>query len=141
MAARTPTFNLSRTFAYLARAGPGERLDTRQKGFWASLADRDLDGYLVGQVAMRRNTAWERHRDGDELLVMLTGALDVVLDHDDAAEQVIELCAGRSLLVPATVWHRQLVRTPGDLLFITPGPGTDRRGVREHAAARQSPHS
>jgi len=32
-------------------------------------------------------------------------------------------------LVPRDAWHRFIVRTPGDGLFITPGSGTQHRLV------------
>jgi mannose-6-phosphate isomerase-like protein (cupin superfamily) len=63
------------------------------------------------------------------------GALGIVLDVNNQ-DTVIELAAGQAFLVPRETWHRQLVREPGDLLFITPGPNTAHRGVREHAALR-----
>ena len=41
-------------------------------------------------------------------------------------------------VVPRGVWHRLLVREPGDLLFATPGPSTEQRSVREHKALQES---
>ena len=132
-----PTFNPARIFLHLDANGKAHRLDTSQKGFWSSLGERELDGRLVGLVRMSRNTAWEMHPDGDEVLFLLSGQIDVVLDHGQE-EEVITLAAGRMCVVPRNVWHRQLVREAGDLLFATPGPSTEHRGVREHKARRDS---
>jgi hypothetical protein len=41
-----------------------------------------------------------------------------------------ELTAGQTFVVPRGVWHRGIVRQPGELMFITPGAGTDHRPVR-----------
>jgi mannose-6-phosphate isomerase-like protein (cupin superfamily) len=77
------------------------------------------------------------HPDGDEMLFLLSGSIDVVLDHGQE-EEVITLTEGRMCIVPRNVWHRQLVRETGDLLFATPGPSTEHRGVRAHKALRDS---
>jgi mannose-6-phosphate isomerase-like protein (cupin superfamily) len=131
----SPTFNPSRTFLYVARNGAAERLNTSEKGFWRTLADRQLDGLLVGVARLTRNTQWEMHPDGDELLFLLRGALEVVLDHADA-EETFPLAEGRMAIVPQGVWHRQLVKQPLELLFATPGPSTQRCSVREYRALR-----
>lgn len=132
-----PTFNPARIFLHLDTEGEAHRLDTSQKGFWSTLGERELDGRLVGLVRMSRNTAWEMHPDGDEMLFLLSGSMDVVLDRRHE-EEVIKLTAGRMCVVPRDVWHRQLVTEPGDLLFATPGPSTEHRGVREYKALRES---
>ncbi len=65
------------------------------------------------------------HPAGDELLVLLSGAIDVVLE-TDAGNRVVELTEGTSCLVPRGTWHRQ-IRTPGRELAITYGKGTQHR--------------
>jgi mannose-6-phosphate isomerase-like protein (cupin superfamily) len=71
---------------------------------------------------------WEMHPGGEELLYLLTGAIDVVLDEPDG-EQAFGLRAGRACLVPRGVWHRLILRQTSDLLFITPAMGTRHRAV------------
>ena len=71
---------------------------------------------------------WEIHPDGDEVLYLLTGAIDVVLDGPDG-ERAFGLRGGRACLVPRAVWHRLVLRQPSDLLFITPAHGTRHRPV------------
>jgi mannose-6-phosphate isomerase-like protein (cupin superfamily) len=71
---------------------------------------------------------WEMHPAGDEILYMLSGALDVVLEQPDG-EQVIALRAGTACVVPRGVWHRTVVRVPGDMLAITYGKGTQHRPI------------
>ena len=50
---------------------------------------------------------------------MMSGAVDVVLE-EPAGRRVIELRAGRACIVPRGVWHRLVLKEPGDLLFVTP---------------------
>jgi mannose-6-phosphate isomerase-like protein (cupin superfamily) len=69
---------------------------------------------------------WEVHPGGDELLYLLAGAIDVVLDEPDG-ERTVRLGSGRACLVPRGVWHRLILRQPSDLLFVTPTRGTRHR--------------
>jgi mannose-6-phosphate isomerase-like protein (cupin superfamily) len=71
---------------------------------------------------------WEVHPAGDELLYLLTGAIDAVLD-EPGGEREVNLRGGQALLVPQGVWHRLILRQPSDLLFITPVSGTLHRPV------------
>jgi oxalate decarboxylase/phosphoglucose isomerase-like protein (cupin superfamily) len=66
------------------------------------------------------------HPAGDEVVCLLTGAVDVVLDEPDG-ERVVELRAGQTCIVPRGVWHRAIVQEPGDTLHITRGEGTEHR--------------
>ena len=79
----------------------------------------------VIHMSIDSNT-WELHPAGDDLLYVLSGAIDVVLQ-EEGGERVVELRAGAACIVPRGTWHRQKVRTPGDMLFITPGEKTQHR--------------
>ncbi len=69
---------------------------------------------------------WEMHPAGDEVLVLLEGHVDMLLD-DGGSQRTAEMQAGTTLIVPAGVWHRALVRAPGRLLALTYGAGTQHR--------------
>ncbi len=71
---------------------------------------------------------WEMHPAGDELLYLLTGAIDALLD-EPGGERLVSLRGGQALLVPQGVWHRLLLLEPSDLLFITPASGTRHRSA------------
>jgi quercetin dioxygenase-like cupin family protein len=71
---------------------------------------------------------WELHPSGDELLVALSGEFEVLLQ-DGSNDTSATLSAGQVFLVPFGVWHRVRVKTPGEILFITPGKGTQHRPV------------
>jgi mannose-6-phosphate isomerase-like protein (cupin superfamily) len=72
-------------------------------------------------------TSWERHPAGEELVVLLSGRIDVIQDLD-GGERLIELGPGEALINPTGVWHTSNVHEPGEALFITPGMGTEHRG-------------
>lgn len=72
---------------------------------------------------------WERHTDGDEILCLVEGRLQVWLEDATGLQRQLELVAGDGLRVPCGTWHRMQVREPGRLVFVTPGSGNERRGV------------
>ena len=72
------------------------------------------------------------HPDGDELLFVLSGRIDVILEDGGdrehvGAERVEEVHAGQAIVVPKGVWHRVDVREPSRMVHITPGPGDGHR--------------
>jgi mannose-6-phosphate isomerase-like protein (cupin superfamily) len=71
-------------------------------------------------------TNWEMHPAGDEVLVMVQGAVTFRFE-EAAGTREIELTAGRVLIVPRGVWHTAKVHTPTRLLAITAGQGTQHR--------------
>lgn len=83
-------------------------------------------GVYCGGLRMHADTDWEMHPDGDETLTLLSGRIDVVLDHGSHHE-TIELKPGVSAVVPAKIWHRQVVHIASELLFMTPGDTTQHR--------------
>ena len=124
-------FNLSDVFIHLgvgATATPlpdftwsPEYLAGYQERF---AADGD-EGRLVCVMAQDATwDSWERHPGGEEVVVLLSGRVDLVQELDDA-EHVVELRPGQAVINPAGVWHTARVHEPGVALFITPGKGTE----------------
>jgi quercetin dioxygenase-like cupin family protein len=64
-------------------------------------------------------TPWERHPDGDELLHVIEGAVDVTVLTDEGPRQV-GLDAGSVFVCPKGLWHRQLPRPSVTMLYGTP---------------------
>jgi mannose-6-phosphate isomerase-like protein (cupin superfamily) len=60
------------------------------------------------------------HPDGDELLYLVEGAVDVILDTKDG-ERCVSLEPKQAFVVPRGVWHRVEVKQPSCLLHFTPG--------------------
>jgi mannose-6-phosphate isomerase-like protein (cupin superfamily) len=99
--------------------------------FWSAIDKRtDLDdGRLMGKTRQRKDwDHWERHPAGDEILVLLSGELELVL-LTARGERHTRLKAGQAFVVPKGSWHRGIVHKPGELMFITPGAGTEHRPV------------
>ncbi len=71
-------------------------------------------------------TSWERHPSGDEVVVVLSGRVEVIQELSDR-ENRVELGPGQAVINPRGVWHTADVREPGLGLFITPGLGTHHR--------------
>ncbi|MCA8916687.1 MAG: cupin domain-containing protein [Planctomycetes bacterium] len=69
---------------------------------------------------------WENHPAGDEVLVVLEGAMTLILE-EGSEERLIELTAGKTAIVPRGVWHTAKVAMPTTLLAITPGQGSGHR--------------
>ncbi|HSO95162.1 MAG TPA: cupin domain-containing protein [Acidimicrobiia bacterium] len=126
-------FDLSRTFVHLGlgvRAVPVPDFEWSPEflaRYERSFADDGDEGRLVSVV---RQTAtwdtWERHPAGEELVVLLSGRVDLIQDLDGES-RVVELVPGTAIVNPRNVWHTAAVHEPGDALFITPGRGTEHR--------------
>jgi mannose-6-phosphate isomerase-like protein (cupin superfamily) len=105
---------------------------TRVEGgpaFWAGIETRDdLADKRLMLVSHQDGAGlhWEMHPAGDEILFLVSGALDVVMEID-GGERQIPLQAGATAIVPAGIWHTLDVHVAGDLLSITRGAGTQVR--------------
>lgn len=133
------SFDLSGTYVHLEDGGVALPVEVTET-FWQELMTGEArsdgvariaagDGWLVTANRFERDTPmWEMHPEGDELLLMLSGALDVVFDGADG-ERAVELRAGSACRVPRGTWHRLVVREPGLMLGVTRGKGTQHRPV------------
>lgn len=123
------------TFIYLEREGGARALDVDAE-FWSRLSsDASLTrGRLLGltETGSSGSSHWECHPKGDELLLLLGGSLDVVLV-DDAGERTVSLRDHQAMVVPKGVWHRQVYRRAGTLLFVTAGDDTEHRPYTPNA--------
>jgi mannose-6-phosphate isomerase-like protein (cupin superfamily) len=92
--------------------------------------DRNFDGfrgrYLVAQYSFDGDwPTWEIHPKGDEVVVLLSGAADLVLD-EGGKHRVVKLAKpGEFVVVPKATWHTARIATPTTMLFVTPGEGTE----------------
>jgi mannose-6-phosphate isomerase-like protein (cupin superfamily) len=125
---------------YLHLNGSGDALSVAlTPTFWQELASGEHrspgvariageDGWLVARFPVRDGIShWEMHPRGDEILVMLEGAIDVVLEQSDGTTRTVPLETGAACLVPRATWHRLLPRAPGHLLAVTYGKATQHR--------------
>jgi quercetin dioxygenase-like cupin family protein len=126
-------FDLSHTFVHLGSGSTATPLPdfswSREcvEAYRSRFAEDGPDGRLVCVVAQDATwDGWERHPGGEEVVVLLTGRVDLVQEIE-GAEHVVELHPGEALINPAGVWHTARVHEPGMGLFITPGDGTEFR--------------
>ena len=72
-------------------------------------------------------TTWEVHPKGDEFVVLLDGDVEMMLA-TESGEKAIHLNEpGSFVIVPRGVWHTAIVRRRAQMLFVTPGEGTENR--------------
>jgi mannose-6-phosphate isomerase-like protein (cupin superfamily) len=93
-----------------------------------------IDGYNVGVVLGLEGFGPHRgevHPDGDELLYIVSGSIEVVVDDGDAdhvgTETAHRVGPGEAFIVPRGVWHRVHGVEPAHLVHITPGPNGGHR--------------
>lgn len=128
MQTTSEAFDLATTYVQLDD-GPAALAVQVDDRFWETIDRRPElhGGRLVGTFHNAADWAiWEMHPAGDEIVCLLSGAIDVVLE-EDHGERVVPLEAGQTCIVPQGVWHRAVVREPGDTLHITRGEGTQHR--------------
>lgn len=91
-----------------------------------------IDGYTVGAPNLTGDAPHdgEMHPDGDELLFLVSGKVQVTLELDDGTRD-LEIGPGQALVVPRGVWHKVHLLEPGQLVHITPGPNGDHRPLRK----------
>ena len=91
---------------------------------------RRLDGHTIGIATISPDNmpphAGERHPDGDEVLIMVSGSVDLHLELDEGV-RIIRMGPGEAAVVPRGVWHRIDCVEPGQLVNITPGPSGEYR--------------
>lgn len=72
-------------------------------------------------------TSWELHPAGDEMVILLSGQVTMLLQHEHGLEQIELLRVNDFCLVPQNTWHTAKVIQPAKMLFVTPGAGTSHR--------------
>jgi mannose-6-phosphate isomerase-like protein (cupin superfamily) len=130
-------FDLISTYVHLEDGPTAEPVDVNDD-FWATIDKRtELHGGRLVTLFHIESTDewlnWEMHPAGDEVVCLLSGAIDVVLQ-DDKCQQRLELRDRATCIIPRGVWHRAIVHTPSDLLFITRGAGTQHKPIEAAAA-------
>ncbi len=109
------------------------------RGFAASKMPESPDppvpfsGLTFGVATMTENSphGGEMHPDGDEVLYLISGRVNVVfLDSD---EYDVEVLPGDGLVVPKGVWHRVDIIEPSQIVYMTPGPNNKFKPLAGHA--------
>jgi mannose-6-phosphate isomerase-like protein (cupin superfamily) len=126
----TRAFSLSETFVHLKDLGQANSVSVGPE-FWSTIDTRtELQvGRLLGRKHWEKDMGhWEMHPSGDELLFAVSGEFEILLQ-DGRTDHVVPLTSGQAYLVPYGVWHRVRVKSAGEMLFVTPGKGTQQRAL------------
>jgi mannose-6-phosphate isomerase-like protein (cupin superfamily) len=102
--------------------------------FWDIEGDRPelADGRVLSVFDYEGDwTWWERHPLGDELVYVLTGEMEFLLDAGDRQWSVL-LSPGSAAIVPTGTWHSARVPKPSTVLFVTPTPAKTEHRNSEH---------
>jgi len=119
---------LTSTHLRLKPNGMAEKLPVTP-AFWPDLIAGRLGDfrheYLVTALSFETAwNSWEIHSNGDEIVVMLNGSADLILETPEG-EVVVEVReSGEFAFVPKGTWHTANVHSPTTMLFITAGEGT-----------------
>ena len=86
-----------------------------------------VDGLTIGIAEMSENSPHdgEMHPDGDEVLYLISGHVNVVFE--EAEFDTVDMQPGDGLVVPKGVWHRVDILAPSKIIYATPGPGGEYR--------------
>lgn len=100
--------------------------------FWQELGGGERPGLDAGRLLMQMDSTedwptWEMHPAGDEVVFLVSGAVEFVLEVDGAEQCVALKTPGDFVRVPRGVWHTARVARHCSLVFVTPGAGTENR--------------
>ncbi len=70
---------------------------------------------------------WEKHPNGDEIVILLSGSVDFTLETAEGNKVVQVRKSGEYVFVPKAHWHTADPLQPTTMLFITAGEGTQVR--------------
>ena len=119
------------TEIYLSLGQTGE-IETIRGGdeFWslpAAEIERYGENWFVSEYVFESDwPTWERHPNGEEIVYLLSGALDLILEKDDA-RQTIELRSRGLAIVPRGTWHTAKIYETSRVLVVTLGKETQIR--------------
>lgn len=97
--------------------------DADMAGAFGRLSAYRDGAVFVGHWAGR--SEWERHPEGDEIVLVVAGATTLFTLHDDE-ERAHPLGAGELLVVPQGTWHRFETPEEVQVLSVTPQPSDHR---------------
>jgi oxalate decarboxylase/phosphoglucose isomerase-like protein (cupin superfamily) len=102
--------------------------------FWEDLDASVLpqgEGRLVSSYHFPASwDSWEKHPAGEELVLLLSGAMELILDTGAQEARYALTNPGEFVIVPRDTWHTADVPAGATALFITPGDGTENRPRR-----------
>jgi hypothetical protein len=124
-------FDLERTYVHLSDGPAAKRVEVTPD-FWQTIdSNAELRGGRL--VTASRFAAdwphWEMHPAGEELVVLTSGSVDLVLEDSAGAHTTLPLRERGAVLIPRGTWHWARVHAPSEMWFVTYGEGTRHRAV------------
>lgn len=100
--------------------------------FWSALMEGkrpDVEAGWLVTAGIHEGTwpHWEMHPEGEELVVLLSGNVTLVLDRDGVTSEHTLDRPGQLVIVPRGTWHHARTESSAHLLFVTAGKGTQHR--------------
>lgn len=100
--------------------------------FWEKLMKGEFgrfqNEYLVTTSTFTEDwPSWENHVNGDEIVILLSGRVEFLLELPSGTVRVAIDEPGRYVRVPRNTWHTAKTSVPTTMLFITAGEGTQVR--------------
>ncbi len=118
---------------YLSLGGEGKiKSVAGGNEFWSLPSDK-LDEFgekwLITEFQFDEDwKTWEMHPHGEEIVYLLSGSLDLILEKDENL-QTIELRGKGLVIIPRFTWHTAKVFAPSSVLIITHGKDTQVKSV------------
>ena len=122
-----------RNYVHVKDGGRSELLPISET-FWRDLAAGKYpqleQGRLMSVFAFSETwSVWERHPAGEEVVMLLSGLAEMVME-EGSGEHIVELrIPGDFVLVPRGAWHTARTSVLTTMLFLTPGAETQHRPV------------
>lgn len=106
-----------------------------QLGKLAKRANEILGSFNADTVGIGRyvpgSSPWERHNNGDELLLVTDGEVRIEILQQDGGSRAELLREGNLFVVPKGLWHQLTASAHVNILYISPAEdGVER--TREH---------
>ena len=126
-------FDLSSTFVHLKDGGDAQAVKLTPAFWQEDPSGKRRYDRVVGVFEFRsaedlHSSMQEMHPEADELLFLVSGAIDLILD-ELGGEETVPLQPGEAAIVPRGMWHRLVMRQPGKLLFINSRTGMQSRNT------------
>jgi uncharacterized cupin superfamily protein len=124
-------FQATDTYLHLGPEGSAVPLEVNAS-FWDDLVSGAFAHLGPGRLLSTYDFSedwgsWEMHPAGEEVVVLIAGALEFVVETADGERKVALRQPGQFLLVPRGAWHTANVAQHAKVLFVTPGEGTAHR--------------
>lgn len=123
--------NLVDTYVQLFEGGAARLLPV-DDSFWPDvMAGKRADiepGRMVSKFEFSENwRSWERHPAGDELVILVSGKVEMLLEQADGIRRTQLEKSGDYVLIPKNTWHTAHTSMGCSMLFVTPGAGTEHK--------------